>query len=80
MLTLIQVDLMFTEEWLPQIFYGKYASIVDSEAMNYFIEEGGYQSMQSVKNLGSTFVYLWLYCAYWVVLGLIYILSCIFTR
>ena len=80
MLSLIQADVMFTEHWLPQIFYGKYASLEDSEAMNEFIEEGGYQSMQSVKNLGSTLVYLWVYCASWAVLGLVIFLSRNFAR
>lgn len=79
MISLIQADVMFTEDWLPQIFYGKYAALVDSEGMNEFIEEGGYQSMQSVKNLGSTLVYLWIYGASLIIFGLINILSRFFS-
>jgi hypothetical protein len=79
MLSLIQADVMHTDDWLPQIFYGKYASLVDSEGMNEFIEEGGYQSMQSVKNLGSTLIYLWIYCASLVTFGLINLLSRFFS-
>jgi hypothetical protein len=68
LLNLISMDILLTDLWLPDIFYGPYSSSEDSEALNDFIDENGFKSKFSIKNLGSALVYFILYIGLWVII------------
>ena len=60
-LNLIYVDLLMTDRWLLPFFYKKGEVDDDTQVMNEYFSENGFESMTLVKNLGSTFLYLLVY-------------------
>ncbi|TNV86653.1 hypothetical protein FGO68_gene15356 [Halteria grandinella] len=73
-LNLIQLDILFTDKWLPRLIYGD--DRTQSEPLNDFFESNGYESVRLVDNMGSSVVYLWmLFSAYGV-----YIILSIFSN
>ena len=44
LMNLINMDILLTDMWLPEIFYGRFSSSEDSEALNDFIDENGFKS------------------------------------
>jgi hypothetical protein len=75
LINLIFMDLMMTDQWQQQLFYGKNYDEIDNEALNTFIDENGYSSISLLKNLGSTIVYIEIYIVIWLIIGLLYLLS-----
>jgi hypothetical protein len=60
-LKFIYFDMLMTDKWFNQLFYGKKNLKTDEEtdyALNYYFDFNGFESMSLVKNLGSTFIYL----------------------
>jgi hypothetical protein len=51
------MDGLMTDKWLPQLFMTEQERFEDRPISIYF-ENNGYQSMNVVKNLGSTAIYL----------------------
>ncbi|TNV86678.1 hypothetical protein FGO68_gene17579 [Halteria grandinella] len=56
-LSLIQLDLLQTDKWLPQLLFTQSELDTDS-ALNECFGMGGYQSRQSIVNAGSGVVYM----------------------
>ncbi len=69
---LIFMDILHTESWLFHLFYQDDVDLVDTESLNSFFEENGFQSKQVLKNLGSTVLFLFLFFALWLIIGLVH--------
>jgi len=74
LMNLINMDILLSDLWLPDLFYGPYSSAEDSEALNVFIDENGFKSKFSIKNLGSALVYFFLYIGLWIIILILKIL------
>jgi hypothetical protein len=51
------MDVLMTDKWLPQLLMSEEKRFED-RAMSLYFENNGYQSMNVMKNLGSTGIYL----------------------
>ena len=51
------MDGLMTDKWLPQLLMSEQERFED-RPMSIYFENNGYQSMNVVKNLGSTAIYL----------------------
>jgi hypothetical protein len=59
LISFIYLDALQTEKWLVPLFFKDAEDEANPDhAVNSFFEQNGFQSMNIVKNLGSTFVYL----------------------
>jgi hypothetical protein len=47
----------------------------DDKGLNSYFEENGFNSKLLMKNIGSTFFFIIIYCSVWIVLGLSRILT-----
>ena len=75
LLSLINFDILYTDEWLSLIFYAPYETGTDSEPLNSLFDENGYKSKLLIKNLGSTFVFLAMYLGIWAITCILYVLG-----
>jgi hypothetical protein len=80
MLNLIYMDLLLSEMWIPQLFYGANKLDEDYEPLNSFFDENGYSSKYLLKNLGSTLAFLVAYLALWFFLLFLKLLSIFSAR
>lgn len=76
LLNFIYLDILLTDQWIPLIFDTSSSQIEQSGGLNSFFEENGFSSKFLISNLGSSFVYLTLYC----VLLILYLLLSLFSR
>ena len=61
LLNFIYLDLLQTDKWLTPLLFPDKASTSDAfddQPLNAYFDENGFQSKMSMRNLGSTFVYL----------------------
>jgi len=58
MLNLIYVDILQTERWLTKWFFDDSQITEQDNPLNAYFEENGFNSLSSIKNFGSTLVYL----------------------
>ena len=81
LMSFIYLDILQTELWLfPLLFPPKpfgQEDEDDDKPLNIYFDENGFSSLSLIKNLGSTFVYLIVYC---LLLGLIPIFSLLGKR
>jgi hypothetical protein len=80
LLNFIYLDILQTDLWLFPILFPTATEVDnddDDKALNIYFEENGFTSLSLIKNLGSTFVYLFVYC---MVLGVIGIMGEVGTR
>ncbi|TNV86685.1 hypothetical protein FGO68_gene12768 [Halteria grandinella] len=68
LLGLIQLDLLQTDKWLPQVLF---PDEVDDGPLNECFGMGGYSSQQSLLNAGSSFLYLGLIGCGFAMLGIL---------
>jgi hypothetical protein len=80
MLNLIYMDLLLSEMWIPQLFYGANNLDEDNEPLNSFFDENGYSSKYLLKNLGSTLAFLFAYLGLWFFLLFLKLLSLFSAR
>jgi hypothetical protein len=66
------MDGLMTDKWLPQLLMSEEERFEDRPISLYF-ENNGYQSMNVIKNLGSTAIYLIMILILMLVLYLILI-------
>ena len=66
------MDGLMTDKWLPQLLMTEEERFED-RPMSLYFENNGYQSMNVMKNLGSTAIYLMLILIVMLVLYLILI-------
>ncbi|TNV86738.1 hypothetical protein FGO68_gene10525 [Halteria grandinella] len=67
-LSFIYLDLLQTDQWLPQIIYPGIDSD-EEEGLNEYFEMNGFGSMRFANNLGSTFVFVWIFLIWHIMLG-----------
>lgn len=70
----IYMDLLQTDYWLQSNIMSDEQLEDDSYVNGYFFE-CGYQSMQLMKNLGSTLAYLIIYFVLWFLVGIFFLLK-----
>ena len=70
-LNLIYVDLLWAEYWLPQLFTQEEEAESKIGGLNRYFEENGFDTQILINNLGSTFVFLSVYCCMLAIYGLI---------
>jgi hypothetical protein len=75
MLSLIYVDIFMSDEWLPELIYRESYLTKDIEPLNSFFDDNGYSSKSFIKNVGSALVFLVIYFALFLILGLLRILG-----
>ena len=56
LLGFIYMDGLMTDKWLPQLLMTE-EELFEDRPMSLFFENNGYQSMNVMKNLGSTSIY-----------------------
>jgi len=61
LLNLFYVDILMTEEWLPDIFENKEERTDEDEPLNNYFHDNGFESRVLIRTLGSSFVFLWAY-------------------
>lgn len=61
LMNFIYFDILMTDVWLPNIFKTTSYELEKEGGLNEYFDENGYQSKQSIKNLGSGFVYILVY-------------------
>jgi hypothetical protein len=75
------MDLLQTDRWLiPMLFDEKLGNEGEdneenSNALNQYFDENGFSTKVSIKNLGSTFVYMVLYCLILLMIPILKILG-----
>jgi len=50
------MDGLMTDRWLPQLLMSE-EELFEDDPLSLFFENNGYQSMNALKNLGSTSIY-----------------------
>ena len=68
-LNLIYVDLLWAEYWLPQLFTQEGEGESNTFGLNRYFEENGFDTQILINNLGSTFVFLSIYCSMLAIYG-----------
>jgi hypothetical protein len=76
LLNLIYFDILYTELWFPELL-ARLSIKMDQEdkGLNSYFEENGFNSKLLMKNIGSTFFFIIIYCVLWMILGLSRILT-----
>jgi len=77
------MDLLQTDRWLAPLIFVESNAETDEEdkdgdnALNQYFDENGFSTKVLIKNLGSTFVYMVIYC---IILLMIPILKILGTK
>ncbi|TNV86771.1 hypothetical protein FGO68_gene13310 [Halteria grandinella] len=71
LLSLIQLDLLMTDQWLPQLCYNEEELVEWDAPLSECFEIGGYQSKQTIINAGSVLVYAIVMANAFIVLGVL---------
>jgi hypothetical protein len=66
LLNFIYVDILLTDMWLPQLFMNPNEAQKEQKGINSYFEQNGFASKILVINLGSSFVYLVIYMAIFI--------------
>lgn len=76
LLNLIYFDILYTELWFPELLATlKIKLDQEDKGLNNFFEENGFDSKLLMKNIGSTFFFIIIYCGVWMILGISRILT-----
>jgi hypothetical protein len=64
-LNLIYMDVFQTNDWLPQLFLSSADDLDEdlSDPLNPFFDENGFSSLNAIRNLGSSFLFVMIYVA-----------------
>ena len=74
-MSFIYVDIFLSDQWMPELFYGKINIVQDSEPLNSFFDESGYSSKVLLKNINSSLVLLCIYLFLYVLLAILWLLA-----
>jgi hypothetical protein len=64
-LNLIYMDVFQTNDWLPQLFLSSADDFDEdlSDPLNHFFDENGFSSLNAIRNLGSSLLFVMIYVA-----------------
>jgi hypothetical protein len=76
LLNFIYVDIMQTDAWLLPMMFNS-TELGEGQAINPFFDDNGYSSCIFIANLGSTFIYILIYFAIFLLLSILRIIRTI---
>jgi uncharacterized membrane protein YhdT len=78
----IYFDILYTELWMPQFMTDiglDFDNVQNDDAVSIAFSDSGFESKQFLKNAGSTFFFIVLYLAGWVILFIVQRISAIWS-
>lgn len=70
----IYFDIFYTERWMPDMMKNlglDFDLIENDEPMNLEFSQNGFESMQFLRNIGATLIFITLYLSAWIILLLL---------
>ena len=67
----IYFDIFYTEQWMPDMMKNlglDFDLIENDEPMNLEFSQNGFESMQFLRNIGTTLIFITLYLSAWIIL------------
>ena len=80
LLNFIYVDILLTDLWLPYLFMNTNEAPSEQKAINPYFEQNGFASKTLIINLGSSFVYIVIYMAIFILYIILKLVQKIFSR
>lgn len=83
LLKFIYFDILYTELWMMEFMKKigiNFDYVEDDQALNFIFSDNNFQSMQFLKNAGSSTIYVIMYFFAWIVFMMIYLLSMCWSK